>query len=241
MSNPPEGAKPNTTPVSSDIASLQQSPLSNRPSSLPEKPPSETRTRMVVIAVVSTAAFIICIVGHFSSLIPNFSRTKEVIEAAKNVFEMGAIVGGGAWAYFKFIKGRTFKESLVPAVAGKFSYIDDVLYLIVTTQIKNVGLSKIEFDRNGSALIVFEYNSSSATEIHTVAENRLTAFDVLDENDRYIEPSEIIEDQRFIAVPGPLKIAYRLEVQIASTAGYTWRTASIVDKSSLSDRITKEP
>jgi len=46
-----------------------------------------------------------------------------------------------------------------------------------------------------------------------------------------------MEGQRFIAVPGTLKLAYRLEVEIVSTAGFTWRATNIVDKGSLSGNI----
>jgi len=60
------------------------------------------------------------------------------------------------------------------------------------------------------------------------------------DKDRYIEPNEIIEGHRFIAIPNPLKLAYRLEVEVASIAGFTWRASHIVDKSSLSGSIGKE-
>jgi len=86
----------------------------------------------------------------------------------------------------------------------------------------------------------FEYYPSSQNEIHTVADNRLTSFEVFGDKDRYIEPNEIIEGQRFIAIPNPLKLAYRLEVEVASIAGFTWRASHIVDKSSLSGSIGKE-
>ena len=82
-------------------------------------------------------------------------------------------------------------------------------------------------------MIVFEYISQLDPAIITVADKRLTAFDVFNEKDRYIEPNEIIESQRLIAIPKPLKSAYRLELEILSDSGYTWRATTIVDKSIL--------
>jgi len=193
-----------------------------------------------VVALTATVALLICLIGHFSTLIVNFDRTKSVIEASKDVLEMLAVAAGGVWAYFKFVKGRTFKESLSPAVSGKFVSIDGVNYLIAATQIKNVGLSKIEFNREGSALILFEYSPSFQDEIHTVAENRLTSFEIFGDKDRYIEPNEIIVGQRFIALPNSLKLAYRLEVEVVSKAGFTWQASHIVDKSLLSDNGTRD-
>lgn len=243
---PQHGPHPEKNKSAKPVVQNNSSLPSALPSSTssPQKQPLEAQAKMVrfapVIATVSTLALMVCLIGHFSTVIIDFARTKDIIEASKNVVEMGAVAAGGVWAYFKFVKGRTFKESLTPAVSGRFASIDGVIYLIATTQIKNVGLSKIEFDREGSALILFEYNPSSQNEIHTVADNRLTSFEVFSEKDRYIEPNEIIDGQRFIAVPGPLKLAYRLEVEIASTAGFTWRATNIVDKTSLSASIGRE-
>jgi hypothetical protein len=59
------------------------------------------------------------------------------------------------------------------------------------------------------------------------------------EKDRYIEPNEGIEVQRFIAIPGSLKLAYRLEVEVLSNSGFTWSAACIVDKSSLRENVVE--
>jgi hypothetical protein len=167
-------------------------------------------------------------------VVPQFARTTDVIEASKNIFEMAAIAAGGAWAYFKFIKGRTFQETLAPSVSGEFKVIDSVQYILVTTQIKNIGLSKVEFDRKECLLNVVEYTASDAAKIDKVAELEAgPGLAVLDPTDRYVEPNETIEDQHLILVPGTLGIAYRLKVQIKSTAGHKWRSSCVVDKSSL--------
>ena len=57
--------------------------------------------------------------------------------------------------------------------------------------------------------------------------------------DRYIEPSEDIEVQQFISIPGSLKLAYHLEVEIFSESGFTWVATSVVDKSSLRDNVSE--
>ena len=63
----------------------------------------------------------------------------------------------------------------------------------------------------------------------------MTSFAALDENDRYIEPNETIEMQRLISIPGALKTAFRLELEIVSKNGYIWHATTIVDKSGLQD------
>ena len=175
------------------------------------------------------------LVAHYSSIQIDWVATHGFTGSMRDIVQVLAFCAGGWWAYFKFIRGRTFQESLTPSVTGRFVYLDGVVYLVAIIQIKNVGSSKIDFDREASALILYEYIASSDAEIHSVADKRLTSFAVFKEKARYIEPNEDIEVQRFISVPGPLKLAYRLEIEILSNSGFTWSAESIVDRSSLRD------
>jgi hypothetical protein len=79
---------------------------------------------------------VICMIVHYSSIRVDWSTTHEVTGAIVDVFQVLALLAGGWWAYFKFIKGRTFKESLTPAVAGRFVYIDGVIKINATVKIK---------------------------------------------------------------------------------------------------------
>lgn len=185
-------------------------------------------------------ALILCLIGHYSSITVDWTKTKDFTDAFRNVTQGLAFIAGGFWAYFKFVKGRTFQESLSPVVTGRFASIDGGVFLVVTTQIKNVGLSQITFNQKGSVLIVFEYAPGGGSQIITVADRRLTSFAALDENDRYIEPGETIEMQRLISIPGSLKVAYRLELEIVSTNGYIWHATTIVDKSTVGDNKVAE-
>jgi hypothetical protein len=176
------------------------------------------------------------LIAHYSSIRIDWPTTHAFTGSIQNVVQVLALCAGGCWAYFKFIKGRTFQESLTPAVTGRFVALDGVVYLIATIQIKNVGSSRIDFDRQTSALVLYEYTQSLDTEVHAVKNKRLTSFNVFErEKERYVEPNETIEVQQFISIPGPLKLAYRLEADILSTSGFIWRAASIVDKASLRD------
>jgi hypothetical protein len=193
------------------------------------------REYSIPIAGLVVVFLLLCLIGHYSSTTVDWGRTKDFTDSFRSVTQGLAFIAGGIWAYFKFVKGRTFQESLTPVVAGKFVSIDGEVFLVVTTQIKNVGLSKITFNQTGSALIIFEYTPTPSPEIHTVADSRLTSFDVFAQKDRYIEPNEIIEGQRLIAIPKSVSLAYRLELEIVSASGYTWQATTIVDKSTLTD------
>ena len=113
--------------------------------------------------------------------------------------------------------------------------------MVVTIQVKNVGLSRIELSQPGSALVVFQYAPTSLGEIHLVGHERLTSFELFDEKGRPIEPNELVQEQMLIALPGSIPLAYHLELALRSRSGGTWRATGIVGKSTLRDNDGLEP
>jgi hypothetical protein len=178
-------------------------------------------------------ALVLCLVAHYRSTTVNWARTKDFTEAVANVTQTLALIAGGVWAYFKFAKGRTFRDRLIPTVSGKFISIDGSVFLIVATQLHNVGLSRIALDHEASSLIVFEYFPPEPEEIRSVKNIPLTTFQVFGDKDRYIEPNEIVERQTLIALPRLSSIGYQLELNMLSDSGYVWRATTIVDKSAF--------
>jgi len=87
-------------------------------------------------------------VAHYGSATVDWARAKDFVQAFANVTQTLALMVGGVWAYFKFVKGRTFEDRLTPTVNGKFVSINGSVYLIVTTLLENVGLSRIVLDLN---------------------------------------------------------------------------------------------
>lgn len=189
------------------------------------------------VPVVGTlfGALGLCLVVHYSSATVDWTRTKDFTEAFGNVTQSLALIAGGVWAYFKFAKGRTFRDRLSPNVSGKCISIDGAVFLLVTIQIKNVGLSRIAFDQEASSLAVFECITSEVEKVRVVVNNRLTTFQVFGGNDKFLEPGEIVERQSLIALPRVSTIGYQLEFDVLSESGYVWRATTIVDASVLVD------
>jgi len=179
---------------------------------------------------------LLCLIAHYSSIRIDWLTTHAFTGSVQNVVQVFALCAGGCWAYFKFSKGRTFQQSLTPAIIGRFVSFDDAVYLIAMIQIKNVGSSRVDFDRQTSALILYDYAPSPNADVHVVENVRLTSFAIFDEeNERCVEPKEDIEVQHFIWIPAPPKLAYRLEAEILSTTGSIWRATAIVNEVSVGD------
>ena len=63
-------------------------------------------------------------------------------------------------------------------------------------------------------------------------------FNPLHDDDLYLEPNEIIYGTRLIAIPTSADVGFRLELKVISAKKrYSWRTASMVEKSSPSGNI----
>jgi len=194
----------------------------------------------VPIIVVVLGGFLLCLVGHYSSITIDWSKTNDFTQAFSNVTQGLGLVAGGIWAYFKFVKGRAFQETLIPIVSGRLVLIDSCALLIVTIQIKNVGSSQVRFNQELSVLTVFEYVLPDPQQIITVIDNPLTSLPALADEKRHLEPNETIKTQRLLALPNLSKIAYRLELEINSDLGFKWQTMSIVDMLTLADNDVEQ-
>ena len=178
-----------------------------------------------------------CLVSHFRAG-TGWSKARDIVDTLAKAAQIVAIIVAGGWGYFKFIKGRTYQESLKPMVSGKLLTINSQTYLIVNIGVKNLGQSVVEFSPDASTLRVFGYTSSTSSEIMTVNDNKLARFVALDE--RSIEPNAVIEKMHFINIPIEVRLGLRLELQIISNhrKKYSWRASFIIEKSPSSAIIS---
>lgn len=63
-----------------------------------------------------------------------------------------AVVIGGIWAYFKFVRGRTYRPRLSVDMAGQWRSVDGVDLLHLRIRVSNIGASKISLNQYGTGL-----------------------------------------------------------------------------------------
>ena len=208
------------------------------PAGAPEPDPNLVRwlkENAVAVASLTSLVSLLCLIGHYSPITIDWSKTKDFTDAFSNVIQGVGLIAAGVWAYFKFIKGRTFQETLISTVSGRVLLIDGNAFLIVTTQIKNVGSSKVTLNQELSVLTVFEYVPPKTDEIVIAIDSPLTSLPAFVDKKSHLEPNEGIKTQRLLALPVLSRIAYRLELEIRSETDYKWQTMSIVDRLTLAD------
>jgi hypothetical protein len=170
-----------------------------------------------------------CLVSHFR-FATGWSRARDIADTLNKLLQIFAIIVGGWWTYFKFMKGRTYQESLIPMVSGKLLTIDSQTYLVANIRLENVGQSLIEFAPDASTLRIFDYTSSPSSEIIAVKDNQLGQFVAVDKLS--IEPNEIIQRTVFMSVPVDVRLGLRLELLIMSNhkKKFIWRTSFLIEK-----------
>jgi hypothetical protein len=140
-----------------------------------------------------------------------------------------AIVGTAGWAYFKFVRGRTFKRRLELTISGEVRRGPGIVYLLTNLTAKNIGLSKFEIDHEKSGLRVMTHASEVAVTEPRLAEWRpLSTWAVLD-GQRLLEPGEPAAEELLIEIPDEGFSAFRLQLWVSSTHDESWEVTAVVN------------
>jgi hypothetical protein len=162
-----------------------------------------------------------------------YDIAEKVGKAAEGFLTALAILAGGVWAYYKFIKGRTLKPHLELTVKGRFLRGARNDFLQVVMHIHNVGGSQVSLKQEGSGLdyaraIVDPVDLPSYGAPWDDAET-ISVF----EDHHWIEPGEKVKDEALIFIaPGIEPAPYRLKLTIVGTTSQ-WTAVSIVGPWSL--------
>jgi hypothetical protein len=133
-----------------------------------------------------------------------------------NVTTTIALVFGGVWTYFRFLRGRTFSPRLEIAIEGTVSDFGDAACIRVGVKVRNVGLSRIAIAQKGTGILFSTYPKDHYRAVtHQAIWGNCTAFPLLENHDS-IEPQEEVNEVVLIAVSTQGVIAWKLEALLFS-------------------------
>jgi hypothetical protein len=81
-------------------------------------------------------------------------NAKDIADIISSIATSLALLIGGIWAYFKFIRGRTYRPRVEMQLAGEWWATEGKCLLSARVTIKNVGSSKLKLRQKGSGLRV---------------------------------------------------------------------------------------
>jgi hypothetical protein len=157
------------------------------------------------------------------------------IEIAKNICEILAILGGAAWTYLNYFRGRIYKPRLECSVESSVEKRSGGFFLLTVARVRNIGLSKVPIEQKGTALLIFSADSQgdSPSFLRPVRWNDpLGAFDVFT-GQRWVEPSESIAESLMVELPPSGAHTHKVALNVIS--GEIIWTAEIIVSDNGSD------
>jgi len=157
---------------------------------------------------------------------------KNIMAGAASIATALAITIGGFWAYFKFVRGRTFRPQLSIKMAGQWRVVLGVGNLFhVRVRVTNIGASKVDLVQHGSGLrISFPAHDQPEPTLPVEWEpvplrsgdEQFRVFELLEEH-QWIEPGETVSDDLLLNLDSTPRIA-KLELWLGTKLrGWGWR------------------
>ena len=151
----------------------------------------------------------------------------NIAELLQKIFTILAITIGGLWAYYNFFRGRTYKPRLEAHTKGQLFTDQRYYHLLVSSQIKNVGLSNVDIEHEGSGIRIYSYEvPTDITDIESAQWDHSGTFPVF-ESHRWIEPGETIEDEILLSIAQGNQRAFRAVLRVVGQK-VSWKTETIL-------------
>ena len=151
----------------------------------------------------------------------------HLLESVSKLLTDLAIVFGGGWVLYNFLVGRTHRSRVQLRVSGERILRDGHEYLLVKTDLSNVGLARVELVRDGCATRVYAHELPKAPKsVMKPRWEELPAFDLF-RGQQWVEPSGLLTDQQLIAVPGLSDRFLKVWAHVESTK-VAWNAEAVI-------------
>jgi hypothetical protein len=177
-------------------------------------PDAGRRELLSIGGVVGAALLIVTVTVYLSFVEINWTQLKEALDAIKNGATIAAILIGGFWTYYNFVKGKIYSPRIESHISGRVIKKDGVSYLIAIAQLKNVGTAQV-YIAKGTAVIVYSYKPENAapSEMNDAFIKRLGTPRVFLEH-TWVAPGTTVEDQRLFVIPSDEQLAFRIQLRV---------------------------
>jgi hypothetical protein len=145
-----------------------------------------------------------------SSGLDNF---KTVIDIIGTLITGAAVVVGGVWAYFKFVKGRTFRPRLEVHMFGQWRRVDQRQLLHARIRVKNIGSSNVTLVQEGTGLRISVLGPNQPSPPALSSWDHQKVFVILQEH-AWIEPGETVSDDLLLNLGTPDPVPTLFEARL---------------------------
>lgn len=140
-----------------------------------------------------------------------------------------AIVAGGIWAYFKFIRSRLFHAKIEIQLDAEFAFGVSEDVVVASVQVKNVGFTKASFELDICSLEVCLSEFRPQLDFTDAARWRQVATIPILYHHHWLEPGETAREQEAITLHDRVDLAARL-VAVVSNGQSLWKASTVLAK-----------
>lgn len=159
----------------------------------------------------------------------------DLASIIRDVVTAVALIIGGGFAYFKFLKGRTFRERLRITVDGKLEAASNLLLVNASVEAENISLREFRIARQGTIIRLFAHRFSQApSQAREASWELVGAWRVFEDRD-VLEPGESLQEPKLLESPEGGFAALLIELTVYSVSGRYWKTATVVDGARAGD------
>lgn len=115
---------------------------------------------------------------------------KTVADIVGTLVTALAVIVGAVWAYYRFVRGRTYRPRLEVSMAGQW-LADASRLLLARVRVKNIGASKVQLLQKGTGLRVSSLAESEASGSATWESG--SVYPIFEEH-AWVEPGETVSD-----------------------------------------------
>jgi hypothetical protein len=150
----------------------------------------------------------------------------QFLDITERIVKLAAILTGGVWTYYRFIRGRTYRPRLETSLTAEAVRRGGQTYLIACLNIRNLGTAKVEIKQEGSGLRLFSCDLCMSTS--APGEPSLTRIATLPVfmHHKWVESSETIRHEVLYVLTAN-HAAVKLEFRLCAK-GIEWNSETYV-------------
>jgi hypothetical protein len=141
---------------------------------------------------------------------------KTASDIFASVVTSAALIVGGVWAYFRFVKERTYRPRIDVYMGGEWVGVAGEGLLLLRVRVKNIGAAVVDLRQEGTGLKLSCDRGARSKPPAAVAWKTLRVFTILSEH-AWIEPGETISDDLLVRLP-----IDRVPIMLETRLVWTW-------------------
>jgi hypothetical protein len=162
------------------------------------------------------------------------TRTQTWSEIVWRGATVVGIFAGGVFAYYKFLRGRTFARRVEPRITGTVTRREGTIYVQAEASAKNIGLSRVKIDGDHTRILVRTRKPGTG---EWVPFDTYRVF----EDQTSIEPGVTVGEPILIEMPEDNYVAIRLTLGVARSRKTSWFAIGLVNLTPEGHNIGRRP